>query len=222
MNDSTPGAHPAPPPELAPDQAPATIDLLRHGQVVGGDCLRGWQDDPLDTRGWLQMCTAMAQDYYWDRIDCSPLARCAAFATEIGNLAGIEPQCDARWRELHFGQWEGRTVAEVQRHDAAALTAFWSDPDAHPPPGGERLSQFEQRIEAAWEDLGQALQPGQRGLLVTHGGVIRLLLCRVLGLTTAQQFRFEVPHAARITVVLDARQPRLRLGPYCQESSPRP
>ena len=114
---------------------------------------------------------------------------------------------------MHFGDWEGRSVARIHAEQPRQLEAFWRDPEAHPPPGGERLSTFSARIEQAWTELGQELEPGQRALLVTHAGVMRALLCCVLGLPPEAQFRFEIPHAARITLVLDPQQTRLRFQP---------
>jgi len=199
----TPEPEPAPPP---------IVDLLRHGSVRGGTCLRGWQDDPLDEAGWRQMRSAVNGRVDWQRVLSSPLQRCAAFARDLATGLTIPVDTDPRWRELGFGDWEGRTADEVLTHDPDALQRFWQDPAAHPPPNGETLVAFEARVDAAWAALQHGLRAGERVLLITHGGVIRLLLCRVLGLPINEQFRVEVPHATLVTLVLDRQQPRLRLG----------
>jgi len=49
-------------------------------------------------------------------------------------------------------------------------------------------------------------------LLVTHAGVIRSLLCRILKMPIGEQFRLQIPHAALISVIADADYPRLELG----------
>lgn len=188
------------------------VDLLRHGHVRGGACLRGWQDDPLDTAGRRQMQAAVVGRTDWQRIISSPLQRCAVFADELADQLAIPCETDPRWRELGFGDWEGLTADQVLAHDPEALQGFWRDPVAHPPPKGETIAAFGARVDAAWAALREQLQTGDRVLLITHGGVIRLLLCRVLGLPFSEQFRFEVPHAALISLVLDPRQARLRLG----------
>jgi len=197
-------------PEPEPAQPPI-VDLLRHGSVRGGPCLRGWQDDPLDEAGWQQMRAAVDGRTDWQRVISSPLRRCADFADELAARLAIPLDTDPRWRELGFGDWEGQTADQILARDPEALRAFWCDPRANPPPNGETLSMFEARVDAVWTSLQQGLQAGERALLVTHGGVIRLLLCRVLGLPISEQFRFEVPTASLITVVLDPRQARLRL-----------
>ena len=63
------------------------IDLLRHGEPVGGRRYRGQQDDPLSDTGWAQMRTSCAEQS-WDAVVSSPLQRCARFAEEL--VAGAE------------------------------------------------------------------------------------------------------------------------------------
>ena len=48
------------------------IDLIRHGQPVGGRRYRGQIDDPLSERGWEQMWSAVRNPAPWEEIICSP------------------------------------------------------------------------------------------------------------------------------------------------------
>jgi len=59
------------------------IDLLRHGEPVGGRRYRGQTDDPLSEKGWQQMRAAVLDVQGWDVIYSSPLRRCAEFAQEL-------------------------------------------------------------------------------------------------------------------------------------------
>jgi broad specificity phosphatase PhoE len=56
------------------------IDLLRHGEVLGGSCYRGITDDPLTNKGWQQMQAKLDCNKHWDVIISSPLSRCHHFA----------------------------------------------------------------------------------------------------------------------------------------------
>lgn len=172
------------------------IALLRHGETQGGACFRGSTDDPLTPLGWQQM-RAAASGKPWTRIVASPLARCAAFAGELATRLAIPLELDERLREMHFGAWEGRTAAELMANDGDALARFWGDPAACPPPGAESLQAFQGRVLAAWRGLRQGASGG-RVLLVAHGGVIRTILCQVLGhpLERLLELELEIGHGA--------------------------
>ena len=60
-----------------------TLDLLRHGEPVGGSRYRGQTDDPLSDKGWAQMRDAVGDVHPWDHIITSPLSRCSDFAHEL-------------------------------------------------------------------------------------------------------------------------------------------
>jgi probable phosphoglycerate mutase len=80
-------------------------------------------------------------------------------------------------RELDFGDLDGSTWTECSPEMREKLIDF----DAFAAPHGEAVPQLAERVLAALADLG----PG-RHLVVTHGGVIRLLLGRA-GITTYPQ-----------------------------------
>jgi alpha-ribazole phosphatase len=169
------------------------IGLLRHGEVEGGCRFRGHTDDPLTATGLAQMHAAIADSGNWEQVVSSPLARCAAFANVFADQHSRPLTFDARLKEMHFGDWEGRTATELMTTDADALTRFWNDPLHNTPPGGEPLAQFQARVLDAWKEIvtGHA---GQRVLVVTHGGVIRMLLCQVTGVPVARLQEFRVEH----------------------------
>ncbi len=184
----------------SPDNMHTIIDLLRHGETVSGPCFRGSIDDALTEKGWSQMHTAIEQEVTnhsptWDRIISSPLQRCADFAHKLSQQHSLPISLDARFKELHFGRWEGRTAAELMATDEHALTQFWHDPVQNTPPGAEPLLAFQQRVLAAWTDLLRDYQ-GERILLISHGGVIRILLCHVQQRPIKQLMDIDVKHAA--------------------------
>ena len=170
------------------------IALLRHGETEGGTRFRGSLDDPLTLAGWEQMRAAVGKEH-WQRIVASPLKRCAEFAGELALCLGVPLEVDERLREIHFGTWEGKTAAELMESDGEALTRFWRDPAVYPPPGAEPLETFQARVLAAWRDL-QRDHRGDRVLVVSHGGVIRTILCDVLGhpLERLLELELEIGH----------------------------
>ncbi|HKS12179.1 MAG TPA: alpha-ribazole phosphatase family protein [Pseudomonas sp.] len=177
------------------------LDLLRHGETEQGGGLRGSLDDALTALGWTQMRQAVEQGGPWDVLVSSPLQRCALFADELGARLGLPVQREPALQELHFGEWEGRSAAQLMDTHADELGRFWSDPYACTPPGGEPVTAFAERVLAAIERL-QGAHAGKRVLLVTHGGVMRLLLARARGLPREQLLQVEVAHGALMRLAL--------------------
>ncbi|WP_439879240.1 alpha-ribazole phosphatase family protein [Pseudomonas prosekii] len=171
------------------------LDLLRHGETELGGGLRGSLDDALTEKGWAQMRAAVIEQGPWDRLVSSPLQRCARFADELGVQLGLPVQIEKDLQELHFGAWEGQSTAALMDTSAEALGRFWSDPYAFTPPDGEPVADFSARVLAAVERL-HAAHAGERVLLITHGGVMKLLLAQARGLPREQLLNVDVAHAS--------------------------
>ena len=175
-----------------------TIDLLRHGECVGGDIFRGKTDKHLSVKGRQQM-DAVAQaaetEAGWQRIISSPLVRCSRFAASLSQRLGLPVHTEAGFSEISFGDWEGRAVKEVWKNDAKNVARFFLKPSRYPPPNGETIAAFEQRLMLAWEAI-LSRHAGENLLLVTHGGVIRVLLCSILQMPLDGILRIEVPFAS--------------------------
>jgi alpha-ribazole phosphatase len=171
------------------------LDLLRHGETELGGGLRGSLDDALTEKGWAQMRAAVVEGGPWQRIVSSPLQRCARFAAELGEQLDLPVQLDKDLQELHFGAWEGQSAAALMETDAEALGLFWADPYSFTPPQGEPVSEFSSRVLAAVARLHTAYA-GERVLLISHGGVMRLLLAQARGLPREQLLNVEVAHGA--------------------------
>ena len=176
------------------------LDLLRHGETEQGG-LRGSLDDALTDKGWAQMRGAVAGAGPWQVLVSSPLQRCGRFADELGGRLGLPVQREAGLQELHFGDWEGRSAAQIMEDQADALGRFWADPYGYTPPNGEPVQAFADRVLAAVERLS-CEHAGKRVLLVTHGGVMRLLLARARGLPKEQLLQVEVGHGALVRLVM--------------------
>ncbi len=172
----------------------ACVHLLRHGEAEGGNRYRGVTDDPLTEKGWQQMWAAVESDHHWDRIIASPLSRCAEFGKALAKHRSIPFEIADGLQEMDFGRWDGRTAKEIWAEDAEALERFWKDPVAGTPPGGEPFAAFHQRVMNTWREITTA-HPGQRLLLITHGGVIRVILCELSGHPLERLLEIEVAHA---------------------------
>jgi alpha-ribazole phosphatase len=169
------------------------LELLRHGDT-GQRSYRGQLDDALNEQGWAQLRAAV-EGHAWDGIVSSSLQRCAAFAQELAQARGLPLRLDARLAEYHFGQWQGMPIEQIAQEQGDALARFWADPVTCPPPGAETFAAFRDRLAAALDDV-VAEAAGQRVLVVTHGGAIRLLRCLVEQRSFGDMAGIDVPHAS--------------------------
>jgi alpha-ribazole phosphatase len=174
------------------------VNLLRHGETEAGGRYCGGIDVALSWKGWCQMHAAVA-GRSWDLIVSSPLRRCATFAGALARKLGARCRLDADWREMSFGEWGGRSAAELLETDGERLRCFWKDPAELSPPGGEPLTQLHSRVMAAWQRVVKDPESG-RVLIVTHGGPIRVLRATQSGLTLSALLCIDVPHAVLVSV----------------------
>lgn len=179
------------------------FDLIRHGEPEGGKRYRGTLDDPLSETGWRQMQAAVSDEDQWDAILTSPMARCRPFAELVAEERGLPLHVEPELREINFGDWEGFTAAEIRERTPGVLEAFWSNPVGQPPPGGEPLPDFYQRVTGAFHQWRETLE-GQRVLVVCHGGVIRMAMADVMGTPLEKAMgALMVPYACRSRVRMD-------------------
>jgi alpha-ribazole phosphatase/probable phosphoglycerate mutase len=125
------------------------IDLLRHGEPLGGRRYRGQIDDPLSDKGWEEMRAAVDGRNDWDAIVHSPLRRCADFAAELSIALAIPKTADERLMEIGFGAWEGLTGDEVRAKDKYALQRFYLDPVVTHVLKAPLLSMYRMQIPSA-------------------------------------------------------------------------
>jgi len=168
-----------------------TIDLLRHGDVVGGKKYRGQLDEALSELGWQQLRSATRQIEDWQYIISSPLKRCLAFAKELENTCKIPLFIESDFKEVSFGSWEGKTAEELLISDPNEIKKYWDDPIKQTPPQGENLLVFEKRILNGWTNMLSQFQ-GKHILMVSHAGVMRIILCHILNMPLTELFKLDV------------------------------
>jgi alpha-ribazole phosphatase/probable phosphoglycerate mutase len=179
-----------------------TIDLMRHGEPVGGRRYRGRIDDPLSEKGWAQMRAAVAGATPWTRLVSSPLARCRAFAEALAAEHGLALEFDARLMEGGFGEWEGRSAAEIEAVSPGAVARFKADPVGARPAGAEPLEDFHARVTAALAEC-VVRHAGEHLLVVGHAGVMRMALAWALQMPAAHAYRIEVAPATLTRLRID-------------------
>lgn len=173
------------------------ILLVRHGEITQSSPRRfvGQTDLPLTDAGREQMAAVsrFLTGRGVVRLVCSPLARCVESAGIVGAALGLVPETMPDLREISLGTWEGLTVDEVRERFPGRYEARGRNLAGFRPPGGESFADVQRRAWPAFE-LAATDMDGSLAI-VAHGGVNRVLLCRILGMPLENLFRLEQRYA---------------------------
>ena len=181
-----------------------SIDILRHGETTAGASFVGSTDVALTKIGWQQMQQAIPENYGYDAVITSPLKRCSDFARGFSIQHGIPLVIEDNFREMDFGEWEGRSSEEIWENDREALLAFWQDPIENSPTGGENIVQFHARIMGAFTRMLKEFD-NKHLLLVGHVGTIRSILIWLMdaSLRNANRININQGGVSRVRVAYD-------------------
>jgi alpha-ribazole phosphatase len=155
--------------------------LVRHGETEWNRTGRyqGHTDVELSATGLWQV-ERLRDRLAGQRIDAvysSDLKRAlrtAQIITSKHNLAVIPCK---ELREIDFGEFEGMTFDEIQRHHPG-WGGMSSDVNI---PGGESLSQLVSRIELFISKMGKH-SDDESVLIAAHSGSLQMLVCILLGI----------------------------------------
>lgn len=196
------------------------VVLIRHAEpqvtsVPPGRPLSSGSDAPLSAAGRRQASllagrlARSADGLYFS----SPLPRATETAQIAGEAMGTRFEIDPDLREIEFGDWQGLTFEEMARRDPGRVAGWTRFAHDFAFPGGERLGDFLDRIGTV---ARRVVALDGAVTLVSHGGVIRTLLCVLLGLDPRHYLLFGVDHASITQVELcGARGVLVRLNDTC-------
>ncbi|MDY6826896.1 MAG: histidine phosphatase family protein [Bacillota bacterium] len=163
--------------------------LLRHGQTSWNreEIFRGRADIPLDDFGRQQaraLAEVLSRTGLKDPIFlCSPLARARETAEIVtSRFAGSHVVTDRSFIDLCFGEWEGKTLREIEKNYPELYSMWVENPGEVTFPGGENLGKVADRAE---EGIIRAAKENRESetVIVAHRAVNKALLCRLLGLS---------------------------------------
>jgi len=184
------------------------IDVIRHGEPVGGRRYRGYSvDDALTDKGWAQMRAAIPEKPQWQHIVSSPLKRCLAFSEELANELQITFSIEDNVKEIGFGDWEGKTPDEILAEDSEALNHFYQDPVKNRPKGAEPLDSFSARVWLVYQKILEDHRD-KHVLIVAHAGVARAITANILQMSLDDVYsRLRIEYGAIISSSVDEGQP---------------
>jgi len=160
-----------------------TLLLVRHGETPAntGGIWHGSIDSPLTDRGRAQAArvAGLIATAYADAsaVYTSNLQRARLTAEAIADALGFVPRVEVGLREYDLGSWEGKTYHELF-HEHRFFERIKSDPH-FAPHGGESPHTVTERLVAALLAIA-ASHPGERVVVVTHGGALSMAMGRLL------------------------------------------
>lgn len=171
------------------------IDLIRHGEPLGGNLYRGHSiDDPLADKGWQQMWNAVGNYNQWQHIISSPMLRCREFAEKLSDKNNIPLSIEENFKEVGFGSWEGLTREQVIKRNEAEYNNFYADPVNNRADGFENLNDFIQRTVNSFINAAE-LYKNKHILIVAHAGVIRAIIAYILHAPPGALYNIKIENA---------------------------
>ncbi|SDE70110.1 alpha-ribazole phosphatase [Desulfuromonas thiophila] len=184
------------------------ITLIRHAAIAtefDGHYI-GRSDVPLSADGRQQAERLVrhlsrpgfpAIDALW----CSPAQRARQTAEPLIRQSLRPVTIDERLQEINFGDWEGLDFAQILHNDPQRVNQWAAFTDDFCFPAGESLKQFRHRLDAVVESI-LAEQAGHL-VIVSHGGVLRGLICQLLGWSLKDHLKFTIERGGYATLYLD-------------------
>ena len=124
---------------------------------------------------------------------CSPLNRARLTADIVTRNMGIGTVVEESLMEIDFGQLEGMTFAEGRAVYPLAVDSWAALTQDFAFPGGENYAAFQGRLDKLVALAMTAIRSNV--LMVAHGGILRGLVCRLLGLDCRGNVRFRFKYA---------------------------
>jgi broad specificity phosphatase PhoE len=195
-----------------------TVFLLRHGETAWNKLGRvmGRTQVPLGTDGvqQIQKIAPLVATLEPDAIYTSPLRRAVQTAKVVAAETKL-PICKSEGlNEIAYGEWAGRYFEDLI--DDELYRRFIKSPAKTILPGGETISDVQRRGLEVIEEAAQKI-PGGRFLFVSHGDVIRAILCHYMKLPLNEYRRLRVDNGSLSALQTDRRWAEIKYVNYLHE-----
>ena len=175
------------------------VFLFRHGETANADrvCLNGHFDVDLSDKG-MEQSRRLAEALIPQPLKAvysSDLQRTHKAARLIAEPHGLQSVAFPELRELSFGEWEGKSLAELNEKYPGEMNQRIKQTESFRAEGGETFQELHNRVVPKFMELTQN-HPGETIAFVCHGGVNRALLAHLLGFPIANLFRISQSYAA--------------------------
>ncbi|SDP04457.1 histidine phosphatase family protein [Desulforhopalus singaporensis] len=166
------------------------IYFVRHGNTGFSGRYIGTSDVPItkDGRSVVLATKQRLRSIAFDAIFCSPMLRCRQTLELLDRKENVA--FSTLLTEIDFGRWEKKSFAEIVKDDAELVDSWVMEPENFVFPEGESYHLFTRRIHDFYTEIKGI--DAENVLVITHGGVIRHLLCMFLGIPEKNYLLFDV------------------------------
>ena len=168
--------------------------IIRHADKEEGDFYNlklSHQDPPISEKGRLkaQELLLFFSDKSIDRIYISEYIRTEQTIKYFAEKKEITPIIDHHLNEIDNGLIEGMSEKTLQQRYPDVWNAFQERDRDFQFPEGESGEEAQKRIESFFKDKQAS---NEDLILVSHDGLIRLLMCYILGIPVYRRWDFQV------------------------------
>ena len=167
-----------------------TLVIVRHAASRGAGKFVGQQDEPLSAEGRRQLrdLPRKLSRFRFHAIFASDLGRAVVTARSAARRQRLELQIRPGLREMHFGRWQGLSWEEIRRREPRAADRWLRHFPSESIPEAEQFRSFKRRVKTELRTIVDANR-GRCVLVVTHAGVIRVVLANALDMKDENIFR---------------------------------
>lgn len=168
------------------------IHVIRHTAVENPENLcYGFAEMPL-RKDFTEDFKMLEIDKHYDVIVSSPSQRCRLLA----DYFKFDYQTDERLREMNFGNWEMKKWTDISEEE---INPWYQDFVSVKASGGENLLEMQTRVLSFWNEFIQR-KDLEKALIVTHAGVIRLILQAVLQFPLENMFTIQIDYGRKVII----------------------
>jgi len=170
------------------------IYLVRHGETEWNQekIFRGRKDIPLSQKGRKE-AEALAKALSQERIQfiySSPLKRAIETAKPLADRLNLSVQICEGFIDLDFGDWEGKSVKEVEKNYPELFKIWEKAPEKIVFPNGESLKLARERAMKALQKVAEE-NPEKIGAVISHRVICKLAVLSAIGANESNFWRLQ-------------------------------
>lgn len=184
---------------------PETLWLIRHGPINAkpSRCI-GWTDLPLfdpeqaqkEANKYLPLIKTS------DAVYTSDLVRAVQTATPIAQLLKCPLVATNALREMHFGQWEGKSWKEIEAEFPEAYHHYMQNWKTANTPQGESYSDLTGRVRSFLENIFKKAEY-RSIVIVGHAGSLRVIISEILGRSAEESMEIQIDRGKAVVLQFD-------------------